>query len=608
MPRVGALIIGLLLSTALSAAEPAPQPVRSLEYGEALFYYFQRDYLDAGVRLMAAQQRRRLGVHDQDADLLLGGLQLSYGMPDAAQRTFEKALNASVNPVAKNRAWYALARMAYRRGYWQRANQALARIDQPDAAQAGKTALLQGLVDMAQQQPARAVEALERGGEQQAGAGPAYLQYNLGVALMRADRRPEGLALLDRLGQQKVVGEEQATVRDYANLAGAFALLQTGRPQDAQRFFNRVRLTGPVSNLALLGAGWAASDAGQFSAALTPWRELVRRIPRDAPVLEALIAVPYAYTQLNDVPHAAGGYEAAVEAYQQERSAIAKAIAAVDDPQWMLDAGELANAATRGGQAPVEGQWMPHLIAGHAFQEAWRTYQDLRELDRNLAHWQESLAAYDTMLAARKARFDLVVPKIEKRLAELDVQGLKQRRAALRRELQKIVDAKAVWKLATDQENESRSEIEALAARMAKLPRSEEKAALQDRLRRVRGLLYWEVHAAFPDRRWQATKAVNSLDAPLAKVQQHIVHLRGARAYARARVGDLGARIASARARILRQQPRVKQALVRQRAYVERLARKELGNRQAQIDSYLLQARFALARLYDRAQSGAAAQ
>ncbi len=605
--RLSALL-GVLLSGSLLAAGPAPQPVRSLEYGEALFYYFQRDYLDAGVRLMAAQQRRQLGVHDQDADLLLGGLQLSYGMHDAAQRTFDRALDEAVTSQAKNRAWYALARMAYRRGNWPQADQALSRIAEPNDAQAAKAALLGGLVALAEKQPARAVEVLEQAGAGQGGDSEPYLQYNLAVALIRAGRTPEGVALLERLGEQKVVYEEQATVRDYANLAGAFALLQTGQPQEAQRFFNRVRLTGPISNLALLGAGWAASDAGQFRAALTPWRELVGRTPRDAPVLEALIAVPYAYTQLQEDARAARVYEEAVQAYQQERDAIAKAVAAVDDPQWLSEAGGAADAATRGGQSMLEGQWLPHLIAGHPFQEAWHTYRDLQQLERNLARWQTSLAAYDTMLVTRKARFAQVVPAIERRLTEIDVATLQQRKAQISRELGQIVDGKAVWKLATDQERGARDEIEALSERLAKLPQSDDRQALAERVQRLRGVLYWRVHAAFPERRWQATKAVTGLDEPLAQLQQHIAHLRGARAYANARVGDLGARIQSARDRVSRQQPRVTLALARQRAFVERLAREELVGRQAQIDSYLLQARYALAQLYDRAQSGAAAK
>ncbi len=606
--RPTALLYGLLLGMASQAMAAAPAPVRSLEYGEALFYFFQQDYLNAGVRLMAAQQRRRLGTHDQDADLLLGGLQLAYGMHDVAARTFDRVLDAAATPAARDRAWYALARLAYRRGDWQRANQALGRISVSDPQQAAKTALLSGLVALAQQQPGRGVAVLQQGYGLQAGVRDPYLEYNLAIALIRTGKSQEAVALLDGLGQRQVEYEEAATIRDHANLAAAFALLQSGAPQEAQRFFGRVRLTGTVSNLALLGSGWAAVEAGSYAQALTPWRELMRRTPRDAPVLEALIAVPFVHLQLDENARAARVYEQAVEIYQEERNALTEAIAETDDPEWLLQVGLLTRSSLSGGGAGFEHHWLPRLIASNTFQEAWKNYRDLLQLEQSLSRWQQSLNAYQTMLTERKARFDLVVPQIEKRLAGLDPNELHERRKALQTALLDVIETRAVWRLATAAEKGIQREIEALAARVEKLSPSSEKAAFADRVRRLQGLHYWQVHAAFPQRRWQATRAVDELDAPLAQMGKRIGTLRGARAFARLRIGDLEERIHRAQTRIVQYRPRLAQTLVRQRERVKQLAQRELTAQQAQIDSYLLQARYALAQLYDRAQDRGGAQ
>ena len=53
--------------------------VQDLAYGEVLFHFFQDDYFSALTRLLAAQARGELTHHATEAELLLGGLYLSYG-------------------------------------------------------------------------------------------------------------------------------------------------------------------------------------------------------------------------------------------------------------------------------------------------------------------------------------------------------------------------------------------------------------------------------------------------------------------------------------------------------------------------------------------------
>ncbi|QKK12108.1 MAG: hypothetical protein HND59_11470 [Pseudomonadota bacterium] len=305
---------------------------------------------------------------------------------------------------------------------------------------------------------------------------------------------------------------------------------------------------------------------------------------------------------------AARVYEQAVEIYQEERNALTEAIAETDDPEWLLQVGLLTRSSLSGGGAGFEHHWLPRLIASNTFQEAWKNYRDLLQLEQSLSRWQQSLNAYQTMLTERKARFDLVVPQIEKRLAGLDPNELHERRKALQTALLDVIETRAVWRLATAAEKGIQREIEALAARVEKLSPSSEKAAFADRVRRLQGLHYWQVHAAFPQRRWQATRAVDELDAPLAQMGKRIGTLRGARAFARLRIGDLEERIHRAQTRIVQYRPRLAQTLVRQRERVKQLAQRELTAQQAQIDSYLLQARYALAQLYDRAQDRGGAQ
>ena len=90
----------------------------------------------------------------------------------------------------------------------------------------------------------------------------------------------------------------------------------------AQSSLDRVRLEGPFSNQALLRAGWADATAERFERALVPWSILAEREATDSAVQEAMLALPYAYSQLDVHGRAALLYGSAVETFgENQRSA-----------------------------------------------------------------------------------------------------------------------------------------------------------------------------------------------------------------------------------------------------------------------------------------------
>jgi hypothetical protein len=58
---------------------PTPIVVKEPHYGEILYYFYQEDYFPAIVRVLAAQEQDQLAAHAAEAELLKGGLYLSYG-------------------------------------------------------------------------------------------------------------------------------------------------------------------------------------------------------------------------------------------------------------------------------------------------------------------------------------------------------------------------------------------------------------------------------------------------------------------------------------------------------------------------------------------------
>ncbi len=107
-------------------ADAQSTSVQDLAYGEVLFYFFQDDHFTALTRLLAAQTRNELPAHAEEAELLLGGLYLSYGQHRLAGQIFEQLLEQSVDPALHDRAWFFLAKIWHQRGYLAESEQDLA--------------------------------------------------------------------------------------------------------------------------------------------------------------------------------------------------------------------------------------------------------------------------------------------------------------------------------------------------------------------------------------------------------------------------------------------------------------------------------------------------
>ena len=388
---------------------PAATRIRDLDYGDVLFHYYQDDYLGALVRLEAARDLGRMPNHGAEAELLSGGLYLSLGLHAEATRIFDRLLDGSVPQSVSDRARFYLARIGYQRGYYDRALRDLGLIKGtlPGSLESEKR-LLSANVLMAMGRYGDAAAELRKAGPEDDWA--PYARFNLGVALVRNGDIAQGAQWLTAVGTMPAGTEEQRSLRDRANLALGYAMLQQRAADPAASALARVRLQGPYSNKALLGLGWAEADAKRPDRALVPWLELREGRLLDAAVQESYLAVPYAYAQLASNGQAAQQYRYAVEAYSNESRRLDESIVAIrrdgfldsvlaatppDDPMgWAWQLRKVPDAP--------QTRYLYHLLASHAFQEGLRNYRDLRIMQRNLAGWGQSLEALDEMVVTRE--------------------------------------------------------------------------------------------------------------------------------------------------------------------------------------------------------------
>src|SRR5579871_209525 len=208
-----------------------------------------------------------------------------------AGRAIKAVLDADVDQIVKNEAAYRLARIEFQKDQPEDALHALERIQGtvPNDIR-DDIEFLRANVDLALGRPADAAEVLKR--LQNAQSLNGFAAYNLGIALLQSGHSPEGLQQLERAGQIQTRETATAAIRDKSNMVLGSILLRSANYTQAGLAFDRVRLEGPYSNLALLSTGWADASGHDYQKALVPWGMLIGRDPTDAAVQEAKIALP----------------------------------------------------------------------------------------------------------------------------------------------------------------------------------------------------------------------------------------------------------------------------------------------------------------------------
>jgi tetratricopeptide (TPR) repeat protein len=590
---------------------PPPGKIRDLDYGDVLFHFFQDDYFGALVRLEAARDFGRMPHHDSEAELLSGGLYLSLGMHAEATRIFNRLLAGSVPQSVSDRARFYLARIGYQRGYYDEAWHSLQQIHAPlPGSLESERRLLSANVLMAQGRYSEAAAALQVAGANDDWA--PYARFNLGVALVRSGDLVQGQRWLESVGTMPARSDEEHSLRDRANLALGYAMLQQQEAEPAVAALTRVRLDGPFTNRALLGLGWAEADAKRPDRALVPWLELRDRRLLDSAVQESYLAVPYAYAQLASNGQAAQQYRFAVQAYADEGRRLDESIAAIRRGGFLDSVLAAAPASDVVGwfwqlqkvpDAP-QTRYLYHLLASHEFQEGLKNYRDLRIMQHNLEGWRESLGAFDEMVANREQASLEREPRRVAVLAGTDLDGLGNRQAALEQQVAAIEASRDVAGLATDAEGGQWRQLEDAQVRIAMLPAGPQREALAERARLLRGALLWQMDAAYKVRLRRVHVDLRETGTLLAQARSGAELVEAAGVTAPRSTAGFAVRVSELARRVDEIGPRIDAASVAQERVLADIAVKELEAQKRRLASYATQAQFALAAIYDGASAG----
>ena len=619
----------LFASSSLAASTPAskdqnnlastttPKTLKDLYFGEALYYAFQGDWFDSIARLdtelgqfhgLDEPELDSLYYHINQAEFAVGDFELAYRMHYRAGRAITAVIEGNVEEPVRNEAIFRLARIYFQKDQPENALHAVERIrgTVPERIRDDLT-FLRAQIYLANGRFAEAARILRE--LQSTKSLEGFATYNLGIALLRDGKEQDGRQYLDRTGQIASNSPSTLAIKDKSNLVLGYKLLDENNFEGAKQVLDRVRLSGPFSNRALLGSGWADVSKERFDRALVPWSILIQREVTDSAVQEAMLAVPYAYAKLNVHSRAALMYGSALDAFGMEVDKLGASIKSIREGRFLqaLVREELKQDANwvvklRNLPETPETYYLLELMASHDFQESLKNYLDLEELRKKLVVWAEDLNAFEEIIGQRRAFYHPLLPEIDREFRRLDSQmrlRLEQRDRVEQR-LKGMLVAPRPDYLATAEERIFGEQIahleQALYAGGAAVP-----PEIEARIRRLRGILDWNIYTEYDQRFTEAHKNLRELNQVVELLKmQYTSFVRNRQAATQSYEGydDV---IRRQRLLIQAAEEKVKELMARQGNMLETMAVNELTKRRERLEEFQVKARFALADSYDRA-------
>ncbi len=148
--------------------------------------------------------------------------------------------------------------------------------------------------------------------------------------------------------------------------------------------------------------------------------------------------------------------------------------------------------------------------------------------------------------------------------------------------------------------------LDAVDAELALHPGDPAYDEAREKARLARGVLLWKVDSAWKVRSWQANRALRDLNAAVYDARTRETASGRAREGAPERNAALGVRVKQVSPRVVALAVRVDAAKQAQGEHLADIAIQELEAQRARLDAYSVQARYALATIYDRATANAA--
>lgn len=364
-------------------------------------------------------------IHDRDlpaaADASLTDALLALGLSNTVETQIKLRSDDTQTRNTSNRDAYRLAWFYYSRRNPAQALQALDSIEgKIEGVSASQVDYLRALVYLSIGRFREAAELLNELPLIQQPRG--YAQYNLAMTQLLGGEEDRGRATLANVGRLNTDDTDLLALKDLANIKLGYHYLQEGRLEQAKTSFDRVRLDGPFTNQALLGSGWTLISMGQTERAIVPWSMLHKQDAINDTIIEAKMALPFAYSKLGAHGKAANLYAHAIELFESE-------IARLDAASEAIRRGELDKVIV--DSPAIQGEdwfislsrssdqpeiYLPLLLANDEIRDQAERHHQLARLSSRIEQGLNSIAVSTAYARLKQNRYESVLPAAENEL------------------------------------------------------------------------------------------------------------------------------------------------------------------------------------------------
>ena len=609
IPLVSFLSLGALPSDAVTTRIDEPHRVQDLAYGESLFDYYQNRYFESISTLRLRQTQGRFANDQAKAQILLGGMYVSYGLYDDAEKIFNELLPQSVSPQTKNDIWLQLATIYYHRANLNKAAEILDRpLDKPTPDQSNKRLLLLALIQLEQKQSGAAIANLSQINPDAPQSTTA--QFNLGVAYAGTGQYDKAEKYFSAVSTQPFDDNVTAAIKERSALALGVSYLKNEKWKEARTAFKEVRLTSQYSNQALLGLGWSYFGEKQDIKALTPWMELLKRDPIDRAVQEAYLQIAYVFEEHGALQTASDSYQRALATYKSSHERVNSTREFIAQSDW-LNQLKIENntadpfAASATFELPKEAlsKHLYPFYASNSFQAAWRSYQESYRLKQTLAYWREQTPIYLDIVQSNQQKLAKLAPSASQNLAayqsQLNVD--KTRANQLSAKLDDIIKSNNILGTASESQLAFNSKLNTLQTKINALPKTSEYNNERETLAHLKGVFSWDLQNTALQRRWDAQKLDKSIHSGLDEAESHLQAAATAKQRAEEHFSGFNQRIGGLSQRMDGVDKRIDALLHLQEQNLRVIVLAELDRYEQHLKQLTAQTNLAIARMHDSA-------
>ena len=192
-----------------------------------------------------------------------------------------------------------------------------------------------------------------------------------------------------------------------------------------------------------------------------------------------------------------------------------------------------------------ESRYLYAIMAGHDFQEGLKNYRDLTFLGSTLDVWSDSTQAFGDMIDTREHAYAQRLPQVDQLLASGAVDQLQHRRDELDARLAAIDARQDVAALGSPEERAHWEQIRQIEDALSNAPHDAANDALRDRVRLVKGVMFYQLTDAFKARQWEERRTLKDLDLALHEAQSRWIRVDRARHSVPTNTGEFAARLAA---------------------------------------------------------------